>query len=153
MIGTPIEMIASIMALDPAPRSLAALDEIVSSGLPKNALIETIRHIFESPDDQRRLLSRIVPESTFRRRQERLSPLESARTERLARTISIALAALGTETAVHTFLTTVHPLLQQRTPLDVSLTECGARRVEALLWYHRYGTLVSGLQIEGHVRE
>ncbi|MFD2272356.1 antitoxin Xre/MbcA/ParS toxin-binding domain-containing protein [Undibacterium arcticum] len=37
------------------------------------------------------------------------------------------------------FLHTPHPLLNSQTPLDVSMTELGARRVEELLWKLFYG--------------
>jgi uncharacterized protein (DUF2384 family) len=33
----------------------------------------------------------------------------------------------------------MHPLLDGRTPLDVAMTELGARRVEELLWKLFYG--------------
>ena len=148
MMAMPTEMIVSVMALDAEPQSLAALDELVSDGLPTNALTATIQRIAQSPDERRRLLSRIVADSTFKRRKVRLSPRESARTERLARTFSMAWLALGTEAEARTFLTTVHPLLQQRTPLEVSLTELGARRVETLVCHLRHGTVEEGLPSE-----
>lgn len=37
------------------------------------------------------------------------------------------------------FLHAPHPMLQGQSPLDVSLTELGARRVETLLWKLYYG--------------
>jgi putative toxin-antitoxin system antitoxin component (TIGR02293 family) len=37
------------------------------------------------------------------------------------------------------FLNTPHPLLDERAPLDVAMTELGARRVEELLWQLFYG--------------
>jgi uncharacterized protein (DUF2384 family) len=40
------------------------------------------------------------------------------------------------------FLHTPHPLLDGRAPLDVSLTELGARRVEELLWKLFFGMSV-----------
>ena len=40
--------------------------------------------------EQRALMHRIVPEATFKRRRERLSPAESERTERLARVVATA---------------------------------------------------------------
>lgn len=144
MMPMPTKMIAAVMALDAEPQSLAALDELVSSGILKGALIATVGRIAQSPDERRWLLSRIVAESTFKRRKVRLSPRESARTERLARTFSMAWLALGTEAEARTFLTTGHPLLRQRTLLEVSLTELGARRVEALLCHLRHGTVVEG---------
>ena len=45
----------------------------------------------------------------------------------------------NSEEEARAFLTTPHALLQGRSPLDVSLTELGARRVEELLWRLFYG--------------
>ncbi len=64
-------------------------------------------------------VERIIPEATYKRRRSHLTADESERAERLARIF--------------------HPMLQGRTPLDVSMTELGARRVEALLWKLYYG--------------
>jgi putative toxin-antitoxin system antitoxin component (TIGR02293 family) len=84
-------------------------------------------------------LYQIVSEATYKRRKTTLSTSESERTERLARIFATALYVWNSDEDARAFLTTPHPLLQGKTPLDVSLTELGARRVEELLWQLYYG--------------
>ena len=84
-------------------------------------------------------MSRIIPEATFKRRRDRLNPDESEKAERLARTFATADYVWDSEPDAREFLNTSHPLLDGRTPLDVSMTELGARRVEELLWKLFYG--------------
>ena len=78
------------------------------------------------------LVYRVVPIATFKRR-TRLTPEESARTERLARIVAMAEALWDERDDARAFLNMPHPLLDGRTPLDVAGTELGARRVERLL--------------------
>ena len=63
---------------------LQALGAAVERGLPKGALRNVARHLYSEASEQRTLMYRIVPEATFKRRKDRLTPTESARTERLA---------------------------------------------------------------------
>jgi len=133
------ERIAAVMALKPAPHSFAELDELIAKGLPKGALRASVNHIFDKPEDRRRLLFRIIPEATYKRRRETLSAAESARAERLARVFATAAYVWSSERDAQAFLTAPHVMLQGKPPLDVSLTELGARRVEELLWRLFYG--------------
>jgi putative toxin-antitoxin system antitoxin component (TIGR02293 family) len=133
------EKIAAVMALTPVPHSVAELDDRVREGLPKSALREGVEHATRSPEERKALLARIVPEATFKRRRERLSPDESEKTERLARIFATANYVWDDEDDARAFLNTMHPLLDGRTPLDVAMTELGARRVEELLWKLFYG--------------
>jgi putative toxin-antitoxin system antitoxin component (TIGR02293 family) len=139
VILVPPEKIAAVMALTPLPHSVAELDDRVRGGLPKSALREGVGHATRSAEERRALLARIVPEATFKRRRDRLSPDESEKTERLARIFATANYVWDSEEDAREFLNTAHPLLEGRTPLDVALTELGARRVEELLWKLFYG--------------
>jgi putative toxin-antitoxin system antitoxin component (TIGR02293 family) len=139
MVLVSVQKIASVMALVPVPNSFAELDEMVSKGLPKGALKASIEHICKSAEDRKELLYRIVPEATYKRRRENLSAEESGRAERLARIFATAEYVWNSEHDAQSFLNTPHPMLQGRTPLDVSMTELGARRVEELLWRLYYG--------------
>ncbi len=139
MILVTPEKIASFMSLLPLPHSFAELDSLVSHGLPKHALKAIVDNIGLSTEERKKLLYRIVPEATYKRRRDKLSAEESERTERLARIYAIAQYVWDSEAEARVFLLTTHPLLQGRTPLDVSLTEIGARRVEELLWRLYYG--------------
>ncbi|CAL8479070.1 MULTISPECIES: antitoxin Xre/MbcA/ParS toxin-binding domain-containing protein [Caballeronia] len=139
MILVSPERIAAVMALKPVPHSVAELDEQIRGGLPKSALKEGVEHATRSAEERRALLARIVPEATFKRRRDRLSPDESERTERLARVVATAQYVWDDEDDAREFLNVPHPMLEGRTPLEVSLTELGARRVEELMWKLFYG--------------
>jgi putative toxin-antitoxin system antitoxin component (TIGR02293 family) len=133
------EKIASVMALKTVPHSFAELDDMVVKGLPKGALKASIDHLFTRGDERQQFLYQIIPEATYKRRKTTLSASESERVERLARIIATASYVWNSDEEARLFLTSPHTLLEDRTPLDVSLTELGARRVEELLWQIFYG--------------
>lgn len=139
MVLVSPEKIASVMALAPVPHSFAELDEMVARGLPKGALKAGIDRILVSAEERKQLLYRIIPEATYKRRRESLSAAESERAERLARIFASAAYVWNSEEDARVFLSTPHAMLQGRSPLDVSMTELGARRVEELLWRLYYG--------------
>lgn len=139
MLVVPPEQISAVMALSPPRVSLADLDAAVREGLPKSALREIVEHVVRTSDERRALMSRIVPEATFKRRKDRLTPDESEKTERLARIFATANFVWDDEEDAREFLHTQHPLLAGNTPLDVSMTELGAKRVEEILWRLFYG--------------
>lgn len=138
VLVTP-EKISLVMALFPVPHSFAELDDRVAHGLPKDALKASVDRVHLVNEDRKRLLYRIVPEATYKRRRGVLTADESGRAERLARIFATADYVWNSEDDARAFLSAPHPVLQGRTPLDVSLTELGARRVEELLWKLYYG--------------
>ncbi len=129
LLVTP-EKIADIMSLIPVPHTFAELDSLVAHGLPKQALKAIVDNVGMNNDERKQLLYRIIPEATYKRRRGRLNAGESERTERLARIYATAQYVWNSDEDARTFLHTPHPLLEDRAPLDVSLTELGARRVE-----------------------
>jgi putative toxin-antitoxin system antitoxin component (TIGR02293 family) len=138
LLITP-ENIASVMELETIPHSFSELDRLVAEGLPKKALKASVERIGLSLEEKKRLLYRIVPEATYKRRRDRLTPEESERAERLARVYATAKYVWDSDEDARTFLHTSHPLLEGQTPLEISMTELGARRVEELLWKLFYG--------------
>jgi putative toxin-antitoxin system antitoxin component (TIGR02293 family) len=120
--------------------SLAALNDAVAAGLPKAVLRQTVSRIYTGKIEQKQLMNRIVPEATFKRRRDRLSAAESERTERIARVVANAEHVWGDRDDARRFLTTPHPALRGRSPLDAAMTELGARQVEEIL-----GTIFHGL--------
>lgn len=132
-----ISHIADVLGGQPVLRrrlgSLAALTDAVAEGLPKAALRQTASRIFTGKTEQKHLMNRIVPEATFKRRRDRLSASESERTERMARVVANAEYVWGDRADARRFLTTPHPALRSRTPIDAAITELGARQVEELL--------------------
>ena len=136
------EQIASVMALVNIPHSFAELDELVSHGLPKKALKASVDRVCKNVEDRKHLLYRIIPEATYKRRRDKLTAEESGRAERLARVYATTQYVWNSDNDAQAFLQTPHPMLQGQTPLDVSMTELGARRVEDLLWKLYYGIAV-----------
>jgi putative toxin-antitoxin system antitoxin component (TIGR02293 family) len=132
-----VSHIADVLGGQPVLRrrlgSLAALNDAVAEGLPKAALRQTASRIFAGRVEQKQLMNRIVPEATFKRRRERLSAAESERTERVARVVANAEYVWGERGGARRFLTTPHPALRDKTPIEASMTELGARQVEEIL--------------------
>jgi putative toxin-antitoxin system antitoxin component (TIGR02293 family) len=120
-------------------RSLGELASAVEHGLPKATLRNVARHVYEDAVEQRAIMRRIVPEATYKRRRERLSPAESERTERLARVVATAEEVWQDRGEARRFLTTPHPELKGRTPLDAAMTELGARQAEEVMTRLIYG--------------
>jgi putative toxin-antitoxin system antitoxin component (TIGR02293 family) len=119
-------------------RSWSDLDRLVRAGLPKRSLQLVAQRVVPPGTPASALVYAIVPSATFKRR-TRLSPDESARTERLARVIALAETVCGDAEAARDFLNRRHPLLDHETPLAVAHTELGARRVEHLLYAVEHG--------------
>jgi len=81
----------------------------------------------------------IVPKTTLERREKKLSTQESERTERIARLFVHARRALGTEAEAREFMTTPHPELDGRNPVEAARTDLGTRRTEQILNALEYG--------------
>ena len=118
--------------------SIRDLERTVARGLPKRALRSTVERVLTNKADVRRVMFRLVPEATFKRR-VRLSPAESERTERHARVIAAAEYAWNNQADAREWLAKRHPELGRRSPLETAMTELGARQVEELLDRLVYG--------------
>ena len=125
--------------LGKAVTSLLELNDAVERGLPKATLRIVVQHVFPDASEQRAMMHRIVPEATYKRRRERLSPAESERTERLARVVAIAEDVWQDREQSRRFLTTPHPEIGGKTPVDAALTELGARQAEEVMARIVYG--------------
>ena len=122
-----------------APSSVL-IEKAVEIGLPRLALRHVAAQIAGADKAKIAALEWvIVPKTTLERRTEQLSPLESERTERVARLFVHTRRALGSETEARAFMTTPHPLLDGRTPIDAARTDLGARRTEQILNALEYG--------------
>lgn len=133
----PAESIAHILGIK--AKTIQQLDLMVQAGLPKRALARTLETVFVGKAG-REFQSRVIPLATWKRRRSKLSTIESERTERLARIAAMAREVWnGEEPATREWLNTPHRELGNMAPVEVSLTEIGARRVEALLAKIYYG--------------
>jgi|SRR5579862_2888104 len=119
--------------------SLLQLSAAVERGLPKSTLRNVARRVSPDVREQRAIMHRIVPEATYKRRRERLNLRESERTERLARVVAMAEDVWQDRDQASRFLTTPHPEIGGKTPLDAALTELGARQAEEVMARIVYG--------------
>jgi len=133
------EILGGHRVLGKPVRSLLELNEAVERGLPKVTLRNVAQRVFSNAAEQRAMMHRIVPEATYKRRRDLLSPAESARTERLARVVAMAEDVWQDREQARRFLTTPHPELGGKTPLDAALTELGARLAEEVMTRIVYG--------------
>jgi len=114
-------------------RSLSDLEGAVSRGLPRRALDACVARVWKDRRAAERFKFLLVPRATYHRRRF-LKADESERLERLARVVALAEKVwAGDADAARVFLTSPHPMLENRAPIDAARSELGARRVEDLL--------------------
>ena len=126
-----IRLLGGAKAVGRAVRNLADLDQAIQAGLPRAALEHLMSAV--APEGQRaRLRNRVVPRASFQRNKI-LSAAHSATTERLARVTALVRGVWKDDDQAQRFLWTEHPELRGRKPIEVALTELGAREVEEVL--------------------
>jgi putative toxin-antitoxin system antitoxin component (TIGR02293 family) len=135
------DKIARVLGLRSKITSVAQLERHVEAGLPKASLSAVARHVYGSSFEASALMQRVIPAATFHRRGEDLKPQEGERVERLARVIATAEHVWDSSDDARAFLTTGHAMLSGKRPIEVALTELGARRVEDLLWSLFHGVV------------
>lgn len=126
--------IAQVLGLRRRVTSIEQLEQQVEAGLPKASLGAVARHVYGTSPDAAALMQRVVPSATFHRRGSGLKPHEGERVERLARVVATAEQVWDSAEDARVFLSTAHPMLGAKRPIEVAVTELGARRVENLLW-------------------
>jgi putative toxin-antitoxin system antitoxin component (TIGR02293 family) len=135
-----VAAVLGLPAREMAARSPFGLIERIESGLP----IGTLERVSEllAPGDAR-FKYRLVPKATFERRKtaHRLSSDEGTRLARLARVWALALDVWGQEAEARDFLFRAHPMLEDRTPIDLVIqSEIGAELVLDILGRLKYGS-------------
>ena len=114
--------------------------DVVAKGLPKESLTAVVDAATRNATEAVSARRRVIPDATWKRRTVRLSPDESDRTLRLARLVTLTrLVWHGNAEDVSEFLSTPHPLLHGRTPLENSATDLGTELVEGILLRLMYG--------------
>lgn len=127
------QMLGGTKVLRAKVKSDRDLERIVAKGLPIGALVKLVERIFPGETGKH---YELVPRTTLIRRQNQKLPLsmeESQKAERLARVFSFAVEVWGDEEKARNFMKKTHPMLENRTPFNASLSELGARQVEQLL--------------------
>lgn len=126
-----LQLLGGPKALGRPVRSLADLDAAIQAGLPRSALEHLMTAV--APEGERaKLRNRVVPRASFQRRKT-LSAAHSATTERLARITALVQSVWEDDARAQRFLWTPHPELEDRKPIEVALTELGAREVEEVI--------------------
>ena len=131
--------IAHLLGLSRRVTSIEELEGQVEAGLPKASLEAVARRVYGNAPEAVALMQRVIPAATFHRRTDGLKPQEGQRVERLARVIATAEHVWADAEDARAFLSTAHPMLEGKRPIEVALTELGARRVETLLWSMFHG--------------
>lgn len=127
------KMLGGAKVLGVEVKSDRDLEKVVTTGLPTDAVTKIIERIFPGETSKN---YELIPRTTLIRRQKQGSTLnveESQKTERVARVFSFAVEVWGDEAKARDFMTKPHPMLEDRTPFQASLSELGARKVEQLL--------------------
>lgn len=141
-MNTPVSKITDVLGgekvLGRPVSSLHELREAVVQGLPKRAVSHVAKAVALDAKQQRALIHGIVPEATYKRRRDRLSLVESEKTERVARIAAMAFDIFS-EADARAFLTASHPMLGGDTPIEAAQTDLGAREVEAILRAIEFG--------------
>lgn len=126
-----VELLGGRAELGRPVKSLADLDAVVRSGLPRSSLDRVLEQA--APEAERaKLRNRVVPRASYQR-SRRLNPVHSATTERLARITALAQWTWEDEKKAQEFLWRPHPELGGRRPIEAALTELGAREVEEVI--------------------
>lgn len=115
------------------PAGLGRVRRAVENGLPPEAVKElqaALKRFGVSRPSE--FVNRIVPRATLRRR-ERLTPEEGEVVVRIAALMALAVDVWGCEKRAARFLTTPHMLLGYEVPIEVALSEVGARQVEYMI--------------------
>lgn len=132
-----------LRASRPSAVSAVLVEKAIEGGLPRNALRRVAELIAGGDKAKASALERtIVPKTTLERRENKLSPQEGERTERIARLFVHARRALGTEAEAREFMTAPHPELERRSPIEAAKTDLGARRAEQILNALEYGLAI-----------
>jgi putative toxin-antitoxin system antitoxin component (TIGR02293 family) len=126
--------VGQLLGLPQRVSSVEQLEQQVEAGLPKAALGAVARHVYGNTPEAVALMQRVIPPATYHRRGDELKPQEGERVERLARVIATAEQVWSDADDARAFLSTPHAMLGGKRPIEVALTELGARRVETLLW-------------------
>jgi putative toxin-antitoxin system antitoxin component (TIGR02293 family) len=112
----------------------------VERGLPFASLAKVFDEV--APDEPK-LRYTVVPRATFARKRSggsRMSREQSDHVARVARVWMLALKVWKTPDEARAFLLRPHPMLENRRPIEVTMTTEGARLVEDILGRLYYGT-------------
>jgi len=120
--------------------SVADLFLAVEHGLPRAVIAELVAAAVPAHRaDLQQKLADLIEHPDASNAGPDLSPASSERAERIARMTTLARQALGDDDEAKEWLTQPRDLLSGRMPIEVAVTDLGARLVERILLNIEYG--------------
>lgn len=113
-------------------RNARGLQEVMRLGLPHKSFVFLVEKTELKRSKVAPMLG-LVPRTIIRRKGKTLTPMESDRVYRLARTMALAMRVLGSREKAARWLVKKNRSLGGETPAGFLDTEIGARKVEAVL--------------------
>ena len=114
--------------------------ELVRRGLPFAAFENLVQAVGAPQREVARAVGMAATTLGRRRKDGRLTPVESDHVMRIARLAALARELMaGDPDAASAWLRTPHALLDEETPLSIAATETGGREVERLIGQLRHG--------------
>lgn len=139
LVGLPATVVREARPVYEEPVKLERLRQAAETGLPVGAVkvlqAELKRFGVRRPSD---FVNRIISRAT-RQRRDRLNREESEVVLRVAAVMALAVYVWGEEPGAAMFLTHPHRMLGGAVPMEMALSEVGARHVEDILWGLHYG--------------
>jgi putative toxin-antitoxin system antitoxin component (TIGR02293 family) len=137
-----VETVGELLGLRKTVTSRLDLAQVVEKGLPASA-IDRIKESLDLPDSQLTLALAMSTKTLGRMRKTHrlLSLLEGDRLYRLAQLIVLAHEVFERDDLVREWFRSPQLGLNNRTPIEVLVTEAGAREVEDLLLRIEHGVL------------
>ena len=139
LVALPATLVREARPVYGEPVQLERLRQAAEAGLPVDAVkvlqAELKRFGVQRPSD---FVNRIVSRAT-RQRRDRLNREESEVVLRVAAVMALAVYVWGEEPGAAVFLTHPHRMLGGAVPIEMALSEVGARHVEDILWGLHYG--------------
>lgn len=139
VVELPARLVREARPVYGEPTRLEELRQAAEAGLPVDTVrvlqVELKRFGVRRPSD---FVNRIVSRAT-RQRRMRLKQEEGEAVLRVAAVMALAVYVWGEERGAAEFLTHPHRMLGGAIPIEMALSEVGARHVEDILWGLHHG--------------
>jgi len=138
-----VETVGKLLGLRSRMENRLDLARLISNGLPHGA-VERVKGLLDLSDRELAAAMGVSQKTVSRLRQNRsarVNPVAGDRLYRMARLYALAREVTGGESTAKQWLRSPQFGLRGQTPLELMLTEAGAREVEELLGRIEHGVL------------
>ena len=138
-----VETVGRLLGLRSRPENRLDLARLISDGLP-HGVVQRVKGLLDLSDRELAAAMGVSAKTVSRLRKNssaRVNPVAGDRLYRMARLYALAREVTGGEDAARQWLRSPQFGLQGQTPLELMLTEAGAREVEELLGRIEHGVL------------